>query len=196
MTRHAVFLALALALALPLPVFAQADEALTKQVDAAIDKGVEWLKGRQLKTGDFKGTWGDGVNGVYGGGNATASGGMYLATTVLSMMTLLRCGVDPDDACIKDVAITGVPAGDIATLEVFNPSGSMELKGAVILYWDYGGADTIVWSSYAANPVDGTNLAVNEFAGDGAKKLAIVVSNQSEQTAYLSATALFTVTTP
>ena len=93
----AAFLALAL---LPRLASAQADEALQKQINTAIDKGVEYLKGLPLKDGENKGSWPDGTNTVYGGGNATASGKMFLATTALSMLTLLKCGVDPEEDCI------------------------------------------------------------------------------------------------
>ncbi|KAF0241350.1 MAG: prenyltransferase/squalene [Planctomycetota bacterium] len=99
MTRLAAAL-LALAL-LPRPASAQADEALQKQINAAIDKGVEYLKGRQLKDTDNKGSWPDGTNLVYDGGKAKSSGKMFLATTALSLLTLLKCGVDPDEDCIR-----------------------------------------------------------------------------------------------
>jgi hypothetical protein len=86
----------------PLSASAQVDEALQKKINTAIEKGVEWLKTRQLKDGEHKGSFGDGTNPVYGGGGAMTNGGMFLASTALSLLTLLKCDVDPEDAVIKN----------------------------------------------------------------------------------------------
>src|SRR5688572_2297228 len=81
---------------------AQVDKSLQKQINASIDKGVVWLKARQVQDGPFKGSFGDAENFAYEGGSAQVKGKMYLATTALSLLTLLKCGVDPEDVCVKD----------------------------------------------------------------------------------------------
>ena len=85
--------------------------------------------------------------------------------------------------------------GETVELIEFYPSGSVDLKGAAILYWDYGGDNEIIWSSYSSASFLGNVLENNSFAGDGAKKFAIVLRNYSLQSAYLSGAANFRVIT-
>ena len=53
-------------------LYAQADASFPKRVAQAIDRGVEWLKARQIKQGADKGSWGSGDNPIYGGGGTTS----------------------------------------------------------------------------------------------------------------------------
>lgn len=79
---------------------AQVEPDFPKKVGQAIDHGVEWLKAKQLKTGDDKGSWGTGDNPTYGGGGEAADD--RVGITALALFALLSCDVDPDDAVIRD----------------------------------------------------------------------------------------------
>ncbi len=82
-------------------LYAQAaDASFPKKVAQAIDKGVEWLKNRQIKQGADKGSWGTGENPTYGGGGTSQI--RKISPCVLALFTLLSCEVDPEDPVIVD----------------------------------------------------------------------------------------------
>jgi hypothetical protein len=86
-------------------------------------------------------------------------------------------------------------AGETVELIEFQPSGSPDLKGSITLYWDYGGANTIIWTSYGDWPFNGDRLESNSFAGNGTKKMALVLKNDSLQSANIAGAASFRVIT-
>lgn len=78
----------------------QSQEVLPSKIDQAIERGVTWLKDRQIKKGSDKGSWGGGKNPLYGGG----TGPSYepkIGITAFSLYALLACEVPPDDPVIK-----------------------------------------------------------------------------------------------
>lgn len=75
-------------------------EDFPAQIDRAIEKGVEWLKARQIKSGADKGSWGIGENPIYGGGTGPAHHNQ-IGITALALYALLACDVPPDDPVIK-----------------------------------------------------------------------------------------------
>lgn len=81
-------------------LYAQADASFPKRVSQAIDKGVEWLKNRQIKQGADKGSWGTGTNPLYGGGSGESKS--KIGFCALSLYALLSCDVDPEDPVIVD----------------------------------------------------------------------------------------------
>lgn len=81
-------------------LYAQADASFPKRVSEAIDRGVAWLKQRQIKQGADKGSWGTGDSPVYGGGGTTQI--RKIAPCAIALFTLLSCDVDPDDPVITD----------------------------------------------------------------------------------------------
>ena len=81
-------------------LFAQADASFPKRVAQAIDRGVEWLKARQIKQGADKGSWGTGDNPIYGGGGTTSI--KKIEPCALALFALLSCDVDPEDPVIVD----------------------------------------------------------------------------------------------
>ncbi len=85
----------AIVLALALASTVRAEEPLQERVNEAIDRGVEWLKGRGDPYGNF---------GVIGGA-VTYEGDTDVyryphGCTALALLTLLKCGVPPDDLVI------------------------------------------------------------------------------------------------
>lgn len=84
-------------------------------------------------------------------------------------------------------------AGESVKILSFAPSGSIDQKGVALLYWDYGGAgEALLWSSYGDTPVHG-DAFWGPFSGDGVKKFAIVLKNDSLFSVFLSGTAHFNV---
>lgn len=81
-------------------LYAQADASFPKRVAQAIDKGVEWLKARQIKQGADKGSWGTGDNPLYAGGGEAHH--PKIGTCALALFALLSCEVDPEDPVIVD----------------------------------------------------------------------------------------------
>lgn len=77
------------------------DSEFLSQIGKAIDKGVVWLKARQIKDGEGKGSWGSGENPLYPGGSG-APHKCEMGITALSLLTLLKCEVDPEDPVIVD----------------------------------------------------------------------------------------------
>lgn len=140
--RFASAVVLASLLLAPRPAAAQADDALQKKIDGAIDKGVEWLKKKQIRQGEHKGSWGDGVNTVYGGGDAKSSGGMYLASTSLALLALLKCGVDPEDPVVKDglAYVDGLLVKEYGEVKKGRPSptiqGSTYVGGILLMMFE------------------------------------------------------------
>lgn len=57
------------------------------QVNAAVEKGVGWLRGRQEPDGSFKGHW--------------HGQGYKVGESALALLTLLKCGVEPDDPAVE-----------------------------------------------------------------------------------------------
>jgi hypothetical protein len=93
MRRTATLLILA---SLTLTISARAEDTFQDQVNRAIDKGVEWLK----KSCDPYGNFG------LIGGDVTYSGSTSVyryphGCTALALLTLLKCGVAPDDEVVK-----------------------------------------------------------------------------------------------
>ncbi len=76
------------------------DASFPKQVAQAIDKGVEWLKKRQVQKGVDKGSWGTGTNPLYGGG--TGESKEKIGYCALALFALLSCDVDPEDPVIVE----------------------------------------------------------------------------------------------
>lgn len=74
----------ALALILAAGPAAAVDDAA---VNAAVDKGVSWLRGRQDPDGSFRGHW-------HGEGYKSGE-------TALALLTLLKCGVEPGDPAVE-----------------------------------------------------------------------------------------------
>lgn len=79
---------------------AAAADLTPERVQEAIDKGVVWLKAQQRPDGSFQ---------VGGAGGINSPGGLEgqypLGTTALAALTLLKCGVEPDDPLV-DKAFT------------------------------------------------------------------------------------------
>lgn len=78
---------------------AQMEPDLPKRINAAIDKGVVWLKARQIQQGEEKGSWGTGDNPLYGGGGGVAHKDI-IGITALALLTLEKCDVDPEDPVV------------------------------------------------------------------------------------------------
>jgi len=72
---------------------------LPPKINKAIDNGVVWLKGRQIKNGAEKDSWGTGNNPLYPGGAGPAHP-LYIGITAFALYTLLECDVDPEDPVI------------------------------------------------------------------------------------------------
>lgn len=92
-------LAVCVSLGLCAPALAGAADLTPERVQEAIDKGVVWLKAQQRPDGSFSvGGAGAGVN---------SPGGLEaqypLGTSALAALTLLKCGVEPDDPAIGKV---------------------------------------------------------------------------------------------
>jgi hypothetical protein len=114
---------------------------------------------------------------------------MTTTTKKMSVSSLVAAASEAKDEWIP-------ATGETVELVTLHPSGSVDLKGTSLLYWDYGGAgQTLVWTSYFAQPISGDILAANSFVGNGVKTMAVVVKNDSLQSAYLSAAATFRVIT-
>ncbi|MBI2921007.1 MAG: hypothetical protein HYY18_07980 [Planctomycetes bacterium] len=96
----AAFLIAASVLLTPARARAQAMPGdLPPKINAAIDKGVAWLKNRQIKDGAEKDSWGTGNNPLYPGGAGPAHP-LYIGITAFAVYTLLECDVDPEDPVI------------------------------------------------------------------------------------------------
>jgi len=76
----------AAALALTLTLAGGGAAATGSEVDAAVDRGIAWLKSRQQADGSFPGRW--------------AGEGYRTGETALALLTLLKGGVAPDDPAI------------------------------------------------------------------------------------------------
>jgi hypothetical protein len=81
----------------PLVPARSADPLDPDKVKAAIAKGVEWLKARQAQDGTFPVEEKGGGKDPIGHGEASNPEG----TTALALLTLLKCGVKPDDPAIN-----------------------------------------------------------------------------------------------
>jgi hypothetical protein len=79
-------------------VCAQMEPGLQDKINKAVEKGVEWLKAKQVKEGPDKGSWGWGKSPSYPGGGEPHKN--MIGTTALSLFTLLSCEVPPDDPVI------------------------------------------------------------------------------------------------
>jgi hypothetical protein len=100
-----------------------------------------------------------------------------------------------DVPAVSSVVSEMTPAdGAVVTVANFRASGLMDPKGAVILYWDYGAANVVIWSSHGESLVT-KDLLINPYVGNGVKKLAMVLKNDGVVSALLSGSAQLLVTT-
>jgi hypothetical protein len=112
------------------------------------------------------------------------------------MITTKKMSIAQSVASASTATSEWTPAsGETVELIEMNPSGSPDLKGAVSLYWDYGGANVVIWTAYTPSMIHGDSLASNSFVGDGSKKMALVLKNDSLQSAMMAGAAIFRVTT-
>jgi len=76
-------------------------EKSKKTIDQAINQGVDWLKSKQVKKGQNKGSWGPvGKNQPYEGGGKQHH--LKIGITALALYALLACDVPPENQVIKD----------------------------------------------------------------------------------------------
>ena len=78
----------------------KAQEDFPAKIDQAIERGVAWLKQRQVKDGPGKGSWGGASGTTYD--KKTTGHENKIGIAAFSLYALLACGVPSDDQAIKD----------------------------------------------------------------------------------------------